>query len=194
VPRWFPEVPDHEFLSFREACKALPVDAQRYLMRANKLGEHRLDGGLQPYVQRAGDAAPVSRSLGLSLDLSDLALLHEHSQVLVDGERVTLWFPREHVDSFLGWWEPMPQIIESTDPVPWEPKKTGRPGEEWHDLIAGAANEEEAKRRLPELPRGTERAFTDATGDRIRISETQHVTRKHFLKKLRNGRLKSDKE
>lgn len=116
------------------------MDAQRYLVRANKLGGHRLDGGLQPYVQRAGDAAPVSRGLGLSLDLSDLALLHEHSQVLVDSERVTLWFPREHVDSFLGWWEPMPQIIESTDPLPWEskPKRRGPKRVLWRVLLEEA--------------------------------------------------------
>jgi len=140
VPHWFPEAPDDEFLSFREVCKALPVDAQRYLVRANKLGEHRLEGGLQPYVQRAGDAAPVSRSLGLSLDLGDLTLLHEQSAVIVNGEQVTLWFPREHVDSFLGWWEGMPQIIESTDPLPWEskPKTREHKGKHWRKVLREA--------------------------------------------------------
>jgi len=142
VPNWFHEVPDHEFLSFREVCEVLPFDAQRYLVRANKLGEHRLDGGLQPYVRRPGDAAPIVYQLGLLPDLrdADLTLLHEHSQVIVNGERVTLWFPREHVDSFLGWWKPMPQIIESTDPLPWEPepKRREHKGKRWRRVLKEA--------------------------------------------------------
>jgi hypothetical protein len=203
VPRWFPEVPDHEFLSFSEVCKVLPIDAQKYLVRANKLGKHRLDGGLQPYVQRPGSDVPTGYESGLVPDLRhvDLTLLYEHSQVTLDDYRegritVTLWFPREHVDSFLGWWEPMPHLAQGTDPLPWEskPKKTGRPGEEWHDLIAGAADIEEAKRRLPALPKGMERNFTDATGERIRIRKGKDVTMKYFKDTLRKLLKKSSDE
>jgi hypothetical protein len=79
--------------------------------------------------------------------------------------------------------------------IKWESTKAGRPAVEWHELIAGAANEEEAVKRLPALPKGMDRTFKNkAGGERIRISEAKYVTLKHFLKMLREGRLKSDKE
>lgn len=211
MPRWFPDAPDHEFLNFAEVCEVLPVDAQKYLVRGN-----RLLADLEPWAVFASESGgrpcklwqldgtqdlyefqkSLRRRLGSVRD-TDLDLLHEQSQVIVDGQPVALWWRRQDVKDFLESWEPMRHLAEGTDPLPWEsvPVGPGRPGEEWHDQIAGAADFEEAVNRLPALPNGTERTFKDATGTpMVRISQASEVTRKHFLKMLREGRLKSDKE
>jgi hypothetical protein len=46
-------VSDRELLRFREVCEVLPVDAQKYLVRVNKLGD-----ALMPYLQREGREVP----------------------------------------------------------------------------------------------------------------------------------------
>jgi hypothetical protein len=137
VPRWFPEVPDHEFLTFSEVCDVLPIDAQKYLVRGSRLHE------LWPHLQREGAAAPEGHISSATWELrdADLGPLYEHSQVPWSGDELaTLWFPRRYVEGFLDGWRPMPHLDSDTPPLPWEskPKRRGPKRVRWRVLLEEA--------------------------------------------------------
>ena len=155
MPHWFAERPEHVFLTFREVCDLLPVDAVKYLVRGNRLFH------LEPHVQlgsRSDDLGTCPNELwmldgtqrlyefqtSLRLCLAnvrdvDLALLHEHSQIVVNSEPVTLWWRQQDVENFRDAWQPIPYLAEGTDPLPWETAtKRGRKRARWRVALEEA--------------------------------------------------------
>ncbi len=139
----------------------LPVDAQKYLVRGNRL---RFD--LEPFVVIASEAGGRPCDL-LSLDGelwaldgdqyepdfvpslwrrlanvrdADLALLDEHSQVIVGDQPVLLCWRLQDVEAFAKSWKPMSHLADGRDPLPWEskPKRRGPKRVRWRVLLEEA--------------------------------------------------------